>query len=303
MSVIKLLDENGNIIDIPSLKGDDGKLAYEYAKEGGYTGTRDEFLNDLSSISVNLNNHLKYNACHEDLRNECENLTPSINTDDENKMLRVVDGSWAKVDDVIIPRSVLTNLADIVRKKMVNQNAVWCFVNDRSKLTYFEFADDITSIGQYVFRSCKNLSIEELPDSITRIKDYAFSNCQNMPLNKLPNSLTYVGPSAFKNCYALCVTKLPDTLNMIEKYGFSTCKKLYITEIPASVTSIGDYAFEYCTSLTSITFKGKPTSIGNYIFNGCSNLKTINVPWAEGEVSVTSWGAPSATKINYNYTG
>lgn len=43
MSILKIRDENGNVIEIPALKGDDGKSAYEYAREGGYTGTEEEF--------------------------------------------------------------------------------------------------------------------------------------------------------------------------------------------------------------------------------------------------------------------
>jgi hypothetical protein len=39
MAILKLKDNNGNIIEIPAIKGDTGKSAYEYAKEGGYAGT------------------------------------------------------------------------------------------------------------------------------------------------------------------------------------------------------------------------------------------------------------------------
>lgn len=51
-----------------------------------------------------------------------------------------------------------------------------------------------------------------------------------------------------------------------------------------------------------MTFEGKPTRIDSNAFYNCSNLKTINVPWAEGEVANAPWGATKAT-INYNYTG
>jgi hypothetical protein len=66
--------------------------------------------------------------------------------------------------------------------------------------------------------------------------------------------------------------------------------------------SIGAYAFYKDTGLTDITFKGTPMSIDSNAFASCSNLLTINVPWAEGEVSGAPWGATNAT-INYNYTG
>ena len=40
MALIKVKDQNGNIIDIPAIKG---KSAYQYALDGGYTGTETEF--------------------------------------------------------------------------------------------------------------------------------------------------------------------------------------------------------------------------------------------------------------------
>lgn len=40
MAILKVKDTNGNEIPIPAIRG---KSAYQYAKEGGYTGTEDEF--------------------------------------------------------------------------------------------------------------------------------------------------------------------------------------------------------------------------------------------------------------------
>lgn len=40
MAILKVRDEEGNVTEIPAIKG---KSAYEYAKDGGYTGTEEEF--------------------------------------------------------------------------------------------------------------------------------------------------------------------------------------------------------------------------------------------------------------------
>lgn len=56
MPILRIRDENGNFIPIYAIRGDDGKSAYEQAKEGGYKGTEEEFvarLNDLTG-SENL---------------------------------------------------------------------------------------------------------------------------------------------------------------------------------------------------------------------------------------------------------
>lgn len=41
--------EQGKYIGIPALKGTDGKSAYQYAVEGGYTGTETEFAEKLAA--------------------------------------------------------------------------------------------------------------------------------------------------------------------------------------------------------------------------------------------------------------
>ncbi|MBQ3543568.1 MAG: hypothetical protein IJA34_01050 [Lachnospiraceae bacterium] len=47
MAVLKIRDENGNIIGIPALKGDNGKSAYEIAVDKGFEGTEEEWLESL----------------------------------------------------------------------------------------------------------------------------------------------------------------------------------------------------------------------------------------------------------------
>lgn len=58
MAILKIRDNNGNITEIPAIKGDTGatgKSAYAYAKDGGYTGTEEEFekaIADLAGESI-----------------------------------------------------------------------------------------------------------------------------------------------------------------------------------------------------------------------------------------------------------
>lgn len=139
--------------------------------------------------------------------------------------------------------------------------------------------DNVTSIGTHAFYLCTYLNFTQLPDAIIDIDNYAFAQCSKLSLNKLPASLTTIREGVFQNCTSLA-----------------------ITEIPSEVTTIKEYAFQSCQKIVNLTFKGTPTNIHSKAFIGCSNIKTINVPWAEGEVTGAPWGATNAT-INYNYTG
>lgn len=56
MPTLQIRDKDGKFIPIHAIKGDDGKSAYEQAKEGGYNGTEEEFialLNSLPNLMVN----------------------------------------------------------------------------------------------------------------------------------------------------------------------------------------------------------------------------------------------------------
>ena len=135
----------------------------------------------------------------------------------------------------------------------------------------------------------------------TSVVDNAFNNDKTLSITSLPACIESIGASAFYGCTKLALTSLPSGLTSIGANAFSGCTKLALTSLPSGITSIGANAFQDCTGLTSITFTGKPTTISSSAFAGCTNLTTINVPWAEGEVANSPWGATNAT-INYNYT-
>lgn len=58
----------------PGTDGKDGKSAYQYAQEGGYTGTKEDFLHKMAKTEL-----------------------PAVTTADNGKFLRVFDGAWSAV--------------------------------------------------------------------------------------------------------------------------------------------------------------------------------------------------------------
>lgn len=143
----------------------------------------------------------------------------------------------------------------------------------------------------------------ELPKELTTIGVYAFYNCQNLTLRELPVGLMRINDYAFNNCYKLNFTSFPATLEVIGQAAFNLCRGLEHLEFPVGLKQLQNLAFNNCLGLKKVTFLGKPEAgIAGSAFTNCQNLTTINVPWAEGEVSGAPWGARNAT-INYNYTG
>ena len=194
-----------------------------------------------------------------------------------------------------------------------------------SQVRSYIIGTSVTSIGNYAFSGCSDLTSVTIPNSVTSIGDYAFSECSGLtsvtiPVlnfeefcnNKIvalvhnatrkpitlvnndgeeiieftiPNSVTSIGNYAFNGCSGLTSIEIPNSVTSIGDYAFYGCSNLTSVTIPNSVTSIGISSFNGCSGLTSIAISNSVTSIGSNAFSGCSGLTSIVIP-----NSVTSIG-------------
>ena len=138
--------------------------------------------------------------------------------------------------------------------------------------------NSVTSIGQYAFTICENLTSLTIPNSVTSIGQYAFSNCKNLASLTIPNSVKSIGDNAFYYCTSLKSITLLNSLTSIGNYLFYYCRSLNSLTIPNSVTSIGEMAFKMCYALTSLTIPSSVKSIGDWAFSD-SGLKDIYCRW------------------------
>ena len=152
-----------------------------------------------------------------------------------------------------------------------------------NELQYFT---GLTSIEDYAFQSCYNLTSVNIPNSVTSIGSSAFAVCYGLTSVNIGNSVTSIGDHAFFDCPGLTSITIPNSVTSIGWGVFEECSGLTSVTIGNSVTSIGDEAFFYCSRLTSVTIGNSVTSIGNSAFVGCSSLTSVNIP-----NSVTSIGS------------
>ena len=144
-------------------------------------------------------------------------------------------------------------------------------------LSSMTLPESLTSIGDGAFEGCSGLTGSlTLPNSLTSIGSYAFSNCYGLTGSlTIPNSVTSIGEWAFSDCSGFTgLLTLPNSLTTIEAFAFYDCYGLTGSlTIPDAVTSIGYGAFEYCSNLTgSLSIGNSVTSIDNYAFYDCYNL-------------------------------
>ena len=196
--------------------------------------------------------------------------------------------------------------------------------DSRKSLKKLVLKSGITSIGNYAFYDCSNLtgdlkipsnvhSIGEnafgycsgfngsltIENGVVEIKKYAFYHCKGFTGSlKIPNSVTYIGVYAFYDCAGFTGDLIiGDGVTTIERGAFSGCYRFKGTlKIGNSVTSIGEEAFNSCRFTGSLTIPDSVTSIGQQAFHFCTGL-TGTLTIGNGVTNIRMWTFKNCTGI------
>ncbi len=159
----------------------------------------------------------------------------------------------------------------------------------------------VTSIGDYAFDICSNLTEITIPSMVTSIGKDAFYNCTNLQTVTFEgdSQLQSIGDNAFGYCSSLTSIIIPSTVTSIGKDAFYNCTNLQTVtfESESQLQSIGEFAFSWCENLQTVTFEGDSQlqSIGEYAFQNCSRLQTVTF---EGDSQLQGIGASA-----FRYSG
>lgn len=201
---------------------------------------------------------------------------------------------------------------------------------NHKKLAHIKMADTITSLLEYAFMGCTNLSEVELSNSLRTIGTHCFENCSSLTGLSLPDTLVNIDIGAFIGCTKLtdintnnndyvkvidnCLVNngtivfgkfvpgicIPDdaTVTRIAEESFVSNNHLSPELIiPDSIIEVGRNAFKYCSSITSVEIKNKNAVLNGMCFDQCSNLKSITLPEKLLKIPVYAFSKTALQKI------
>ena len=136
------------------------------------------------------------------------------------------------------------------------------------------FNKDKTELIQYPIGS--EIISYTIPNGVTSICDFAFLDCSNLTEITIPDSVISIGIYAFYNCKKLAYITLPKNVKSIDQYAFGYCESLLDLTIGEGVICISNNAFESCTNLKRATIPHSVVCIFEEAFNGCNNLENVH---------------------------
>lgn len=163
----------------------------------------------------------------------------------------------------------------------------------------FEIPDSVTTIGNYAFAYCENLTSIQIPSGVTSFGEYAFAHTKIKVLDLRPcaSKLTKnLNVSAMPNLEYLYLNGF--TKNIARLGDLPKLKRLIIPEGVKEIgTSTSSYAFQSTTVSNGLYL---PSSITKIYANTFKNFSgEIYCDFSSGKVSGAPWGANSSN-IHYN---
>lgn len=173
--------------------------------------------------------------------------------------------------------------------------------------------DGVTTIDEYAFYSCDELTSVTIADSVTTIGKNAFSYCYSITNMSIGDGIVTIPDDLFNDCSNLRQLSIGSSISEIDIYSFLDCSGLteiwvddnnayYSSDnsgvlynkdktqlvfapnalngeysVSDSAITIGEYAFYKCNSLTRVMIPESVTFIGERVFCDCTALTEICV--------------------------
>ena len=238
----------------------------------------------------------------------CNNLTELVIADSKTRLKMGSDSfHGGSFDKVYVGRDWTYIDSD---GNSVQRNEYFPFGMTLSTLT---MGSNVTTIPDWAFYKCQNLSQINFSNSLTTIGNFAFQSCPKLGLIVLPQSLTSIGNWAFGDCLGLySVVLLSDCklsnnvfydctglkksayVSVDNPFKYGVACRINLEEV------LEEDGFIYSTDKTKLKFA--PWNLeGEYVvpnhvstidigaFMGCTKLKTVKIPDTVTEIKYSAF--------------
>ncbi len=204
---------------------------------------------------------------------------------------------------------------------------VYCPANQKE----YKINNGTTTILEYAFSNCNDMSEITIPSSVSTIYTSSFAHCDNLSSitieqgnkfynskyncnaiireadntlifgcknSSIPDGVKTIGRTAFLNSQITSI-EIPNSVTNIEDSAFFGCQLEKIT-IPQSVKIIGKNAFTRCKKLAVVNFDAIDCQISDKdfpVFEGCLNFTSVN--FGENVKVVPAYGFKDCTELRY----
>ena len=164
----------------------------------------------------------------------------------------------------------------------------------REKVLKLVVSEGVTSISDYAFYGCSNLSSVTIADSVTAIGDSSYSSygygrsfaeCISLTQVTIPKNVSDIGYGAFAGCTNLTTITVASGNSYYSVYDgvlyrgtmLHTCPagKTGTASIKSGTRTIAAYGFMDCANIADITIPASVTSIESYAFADCENMSHV----------------------------
>lgn len=193
---------------------------------------------------------------------------------------KLIEDGAIKLDGKAYPLDEITSF------KAIQPLTSYKGLNQLTKLTSIEFADDLTANVtdiQAILTANKATLAEATFTKAAALSSVLFTDFKKLAKVNAPE-LTAITANAFKGCLALTNISFPKVAT-INANAFEGCTALTTISKDAFkvANSIGASAFKGCTGLTSVEFLGEDANttaaleVGAGAFSGCTSLTTATL--------------------------
>ncbi len=157
------------------------------------------------------------------------------------------------------------NLSDLTINDEIGTLGEYTF--QKVPLQNVVLSPDITSVPDFAFNECQELTSVTFKGKVDKIGANAFSECISLESVTGTEDIKEVGEFAFFSCEFMEFDSVIPNLSKVDACAFSFCKSLYLGDLN-NLVYIGEQAFKNCTHIDSVVISSKIKTVPQAAFQG-----------------------------------